>query len=172
MNLISYKDSWNLIQSFFKSYYNDNNLEVDLFNVKSILFTKRFTSKEIMYIDTFKKEGQYFYPNLWKNPKRKLILVLNNTVDELPFSSLEGSSVPPRWYLVFKHSAAELNNITCTEGSARYNITTASSIFTYYEKVYVPVGLRNDYITFFSNMTGWDPTYADRIVEGDEHDIE
>lgn len=169
MDLISYKNSWNLIQNLFKNYYDNNNLEVDLFNIKSTLFTQHLT-KTIVYIDTFKKEGQYYLPIFVTQDNTKNILVLNNTVTELPYSSLL------IWnyfnsFLVFKHSAVELSNIICTKGEAT-SITSANIIFTRYKKVYVPVGLRNDYITFFSNMTNWDPAYADQIVEGDEYDIE
>lgn len=173
MNLISYKSSWDLIQNVFKNYFNNNNLEINLFDIKEILFTKQPFIKDIVYIDNFKKNETYFYPTFWKYPRHKLILVLNNTVTELPYSSLNGAETTGNifWYLVFKHSAAELNNITYTAGNPTGWTTTNNTIFEY-KKIYVPVGLRNDYITFFSNLPYWHPEYADQIVEGDEYDIE
>ena len=166
MNLISYKNSWDIIKNIFQQTYGENFKE-NYFNLKNFLFNTS-NEKTIFYMDTMRKNGHSAsLAPFSKNSE--FTLVFNNTVTDICSDTFLGGSNLLYWTYVFKHSLNEIGNINFvnTEG-----VTFTAQLFfgmTATGRVIVPEGLKQDYIDLlFSQMQGWDESYADKIYEGDE----
>lgn len=159
MNLISYKDSWEEIQNSFNKYY-ENVSKKDYLNLKNFLFnTKINTNDYLLYIDTLKKDNNYFKFSIYRTLPY-LRVVLNDTVTDIPYYSFGDPMAD--WIVVFKHDSSALQNIV-------FDDTGYSSLRLFeFHAIIVPEGLKQDYINLFSQCSGWGSAYENKIYEGDE----
>lgn len=164
MNLISYKNSWDIIEDIFQQTYGSD-FETNYFNLKNTLFNTQ-NKKTILYMDTLKKDNNACFAPFTVN--NNFTLVLNNTVTDMYANSFSGYTNTLNWTIVFKHDSNEINNINfLSSGSSSF---IASLLFNHMiSKIIVPEGTKQDYINIlFSQMSGWDESYVDKIYEGDE----
>lgn len=160
MNLISLNTSWDQINSIFNKYYS--NSTINYYNLKDFLFHNQNTLN-IVYIDTLKKDGKKANLGIFKLAGAKTY-VFNDTVTIVPYDSIFLiSNQQQQITFVFKHQLNTLSNLSFPDSGGVHYLFSNNN-----RKVVVPVGLRTNYITLFSQMQGWQESYADKIYEGDE----
>lgn len=158
MDLISYKNSWELIEENFLTRYNIDTYEIDYFNLKKFLFS--YVPK-IVYV----KNPLSTFSNFNFTYRTNLRIVFTSNVTAIVGRALADLD-HGKGIVIFKHNLEELNNLT---------IDTLIDLVQN-KKIIVPPGLQANYIAKFDTIGSTSPDWTNMtqeekeafVIEGDE----